>query len=84
MVCIEDLPSDVTLNENQLIFWAPTVADPTDKKREYFIIGEDLYDDVVALNMTGSDKIATRLGCVTFRMSASSVGNVVRKLIIME
>jgi hypothetical protein len=79
-VCIEDLPSDVTLNENQLIFWAPTGA----MFSEYVLIGEGLYDDVVALSMTCSDKIATRLGRVTFKLEEWPVGNVLKKLIIME
>jgi hypothetical protein len=83
-VRIDDLPSDVTLNENQLIYWAPTVANPIRKEREYVIIGESLYDMVVALSVTCSDKIATRLERVTFEPGVWPVGNVVKKLIIME
>jgi hypothetical protein len=83
-VCIEDLPSDVTLNGNQLIFWAPTMANFTQKEHEYVIIGGSHYDKVIALSVTCTGKIATRLGRVTFEPKDWPVGNVVKKLIIME
>jgi hypothetical protein len=83
-VRIDDLPSDVTLNENQLIFWAPTVADSTQKERECVIIGIGHFTGVVTLSMTCSDNIATRLGRVDFEMKDWPVGNIMKKLIIME
>ena len=84
-VCIEDLPSDVTLNENQLIFWAPTVANSNNKEREYVILGDNMFgEDLIALDITWKDKIATRLWRVNFELEDWPVGNVVKKLIIME
>lgn len=83
-VRVGDLPSDVTLNENQLIFWAPTVANSTQKEREYVIIGESFNDEMIALSVTCSDKIATRVGRFDFNRKDVPFGDVVKKLIIME
>jgi hypothetical protein len=50
-VRIDDLPSDVTLNENQLIFWAPTVTNTTPEGYECVIIGRNSRG-VIALEVT--------------------------------
>jgi hypothetical protein len=83
-VRIDEIPSAVTLNENQLIFWAPTVANPTHKECEYFIIDDNILDVVFALTITWSDKIATRLGRVWLGEEDWELESVVKKLIILE
>lgn len=60
------------------------MAKSTQKEREYVFIGESLYYMVVALSMACSDKIATRLGRVTFGPKDWPVENVVKKLFIMK
>lgn len=82
-VRIDDLPSDVKLNENQLIFWAPTVTNTIPEGYKYVITGRD-FRHVIALHVTWRDKIAPRLGRVLLGMEDWSLESSVKKLIIME
>jgi hypothetical protein len=84
-VRIDHLPSDVTLNENQLIFWAPTLAHSTQDAYSYVMIGCNAFGTVLALTIMWSDKIASRLGLI--RVNLGDHGHFERapkKLIIME
>jgi hypothetical protein len=83
-VDMDDIPSDVPLNENQLIFWTFTVAYSSPEECEYALVGHDGVCHMQTLSITWDHGIATRLGRVTFEVANWPFESAVKKLIIME
>ncbi|CAN9426899.1 unnamed protein product [Alternaria alternata] len=84
-VRIDDLPSDITLNENQLIFWAPTLAHSTQEGCDHVMVGYDTFGAVLALEVMWSDQIASRLGTIRFEVGDhGQFERAPKKLIIMQ
>jgi hypothetical protein len=83
-VHIDDLPSGVTLNENHLIFWAPTLDNFTQEECECVIVDKNRIDGVIALNVRWKDNIATRVGHVSSDARYLPLGRIAKKLIVME
>jgi hypothetical protein len=79
-----DIPSDVMLNEDQIIFWAFTVAHSTTEERKYALVGQDILLNTLALSITWNDRIATHLGSVSFEENEWPFERAVKKLMIMQ
>jgi len=81
---VDDIPKDIMLNENQLIFWAFVISCPIPEVGERVLVGHNGMYLVHVLRITWRNNIATRVARETFRENEWPIESAVKKLIIME
>jgi len=83
-VSLDDIPKDVVLNENQLIFWGFVIGCPIPEVGERVLVGHNGMYFVHVLRITWRNNIATRVARETFRENEWPIESAVKNLIIME
>lgn len=89
-VGMDNIPHNVTLNNNQLIFWTFVISCPISEIGEYALMGRDNRNEPqgnatsLALRIIWSDNIARRVAYKRVLVSDRFAGRAVKKLIVLE
>jgi hypothetical protein len=82
-VNMDDIPKDVALNENQIIFWAFVIPVPIPGVGEWVLVAENSHF-ICTIRITWHDHIARREARDSFHIRDWPMHSAVKKLIIME